>query len=794
MIARCNPIISSRYVLALMLATAGGPALAQDGAPTSSDRSSQVEEIVVTAQFREQNLQSTPLAITAVSGAMMQARSQTNVAQIANEAPNVTLRPGNANFGPSLVASIRGIGQQDFNPALEPGVGMYVDDVYYPTLTGSIFDLLDLDRVEVLRGPQGTLSGRNSIGGAIKLYSKRPEGSNTGMLEATYGSRDRMSLRASVDFNIAQDLDARIAGVVKKQDGYVKDIDFGCANPPGSAVNPAVGGIPSFSSGGSCVRGHYGEIDYQAVRAQLRYHPSDAVDINIIGDYTGDDSSPPASVLTYANNPATGAIRGEYPTIPFDSRFLCGRYCNYANYIYPADPANGFPSSTTRRPSNSFNGWGISGQADIALTDTLKLTSITAYRKYKALFQNDDDLTPLPLSSSRSRLLFHFFSQELRLTGNIADAIDYTVGGYYSSQKSLYRTVQDLRWAGFQFRGNDPVPAHSKALFAHVAWHATDKLTLIGGLRYTDEDKDYTYSRLTVDGSGPAALVGGLEGQSGSYAKKRVDYRANAQYQFTETVMAYAQFATGFKGGGINPRPYFPSQVQSFGPETVNAYEVGLKTELFDRRARVNISAFFNDYKDIQLGLLSCPQYNPTPPGPGVPGLPCALPANAGDAHVKGFEVETSLRPTDGLLIDGSLSYLDFEYQRIDPAASGPGGVQLDYVTPYSAKWKWSAGIQYVIDLGGSGSLTPRFDAAYTSSVYTNAANAESNRVPAYTLANARLTWQNAGKDLAIAAEVTNLFDKYYYLNNFDLAASAGYVTSQPGRPREWALTVTKHF
>ncbi|MDB5682745.1 MAG: hypothetical protein JWM75_443 [Sphingomonas bacterium] len=819
MVKRTFNAVSSRaaIALALLLPLAASPAFAQQpgrstGAPRADTAAavasapaspeardgSQVEEIVVTAQFREQNLQQTPIAITAMSGAMLEARSQTNVAQIANQAPNVTLRPGNASFGPSLAASIRGIGQYDFNPAVEPGVGLYVDDVYYATLTGSIFDLLDLDRIEVLRGPQGTLAGRNSIGGAIKLYSKLPTGSNTGMVQAAYGSRNRLDLRASADFNLAEGLDARVSGVAKKQRGYVKNLDFGCVNAPGSAINPAVGGIaPILPPSGNCRLGRYSTVDYQAVRGQLRYRPSETVDINIIGDYTNDSGTPPASVLTIANNSvpaAQGRIRGPYTAVAYDSRFLCGKYCNYSNFIYPADPANGFPTSTTRSPKNSFNGWGVSAQAEFTISDALNMTSITAYRKYTAVFQNDDDLSPLLLSSSLNRVNFHFFSQELRLNGSIGDTIEYTVGGYYSSQKSVYATVQDLRWAGFQFAADDPVPAHSKALFAHISWQPFEQLTLIGGARYTDEDKDYTYSRLTIDGRGPAPLVGGLDGLSGSYAKKRVDYRANAQYQFTDKVMAYAQFSTGFKGGGINPRPYFASQVQPFGPETIDAYELGLKTDLFDRRARVNISAFYNNYKDIQLTLLSCPQFNPTPPGPGVPGLPCALPANAGDAEVKGIEIETSLRPVDGLLIDGSLSYLDFKYTRIDPAAGGAGGVVIGYVAPYSAKWKWSGGIQYGIDLGGRGTLTPRFDAAYTSAIYTNAVNAASNRVPGYTVANARLTWQNSDKDLDISAEVTNLFGKYYLLNIFDLSGNSGYATGQPGRPREWALTVTKRF
>src|SRR6478736_988506 len=163
---------------ALAVAIAAAPAVAQDAAAANDAPAG--DEIVVTAQFREQNLQDTPLAITAVNSAMLEARSQTNIAEVANQAPSVTLKPQGAAYGPALGANIRGVGQFDFNPALEPGVGFYVDDVYYATLTGSILDLLDLDRVEVLRGPQGTLSGRNSIGGAVKLYSKKPEGDNSG--------------------------------------------------------------------------------------------------------------------------------------------------------------------------------------------------------------------------------------------------------------------------------------------------------------------------------------------------------------------------------------------------------------------------------------------------------------------------------------------------------------------------------------------------------------------------------------------------------------------------------------
>ncbi len=262
---------------------------------------------------------------------MLESRSQTDISQVANQAPSVTLKPQGAAYGPSLGANIRGVGQFDFNPALEPGVGFYVDDVYYATLTGSILDLLDLDRVEVLRGPQGTLSGRNSIGGAVKLFSKKPEGTNSGTITAAYGSRNRIDLRASADFNLAPGIDARIAGVVKKQEGYVDRLDFGCLYPAGGSatftpafatasnptrapmlMNPA-GGVPAQTNDKNCLVGKEGEVGFVALRSQLRLRPSDTIDINIIADYTDDDRTAAGSVLLLRTYPDGSVASPRYP-------------------------------------------------------------------------------------------------------------------------------------------------------------------------------------------------------------------------------------------------------------------------------------------------------------------------------------------------------------------------------------------------------------------------------------------------------------------------------------------------
>jgi iron complex outermembrane receptor protein len=836
-----------------------GAAFAQSGAAagTPADKPAATEEeadtIVVTAQFREQNLQDTPLAITAINAAMLESRSQTDISQVANQAPSVTLKPQGAAYGPSLGANIRGVGQFDFNPALEPGVGFYVDDVYYATLTGSILDLLDLDRVEVLRGPQGTLAGRNSIGGAVKLYSKKPEGTNSGTITAAYGSRNRVDLRASADFNLAPGIDARIAGVVKKQEGYVDRLDFGCLYPAGGAAtftpafatasNPTrapmlmnpVGGVPAQTNDKNCLVGKEGEVGFVALRSQLRLRPTETIDINIIADFTDDDRRAAGSVLLLRTYPdgSIASPRFPLPLIPapgsspaqnyaaatppgrdinpfaapdtllsFDNRFICGPYCNFATYSNPAD-GNFRASSADGRVH--FKGWGLSGQIEWELGANAQLTSITAYRRYKSIFSNDNDDSPLSHSLGYGPLTFRFFSQELRLNGKIGDQIEYTLGGYYSDQKSVYSSFQDLRSSALEFQQSDPVNADSKAVFAHVAWTPIEKLTLTGGIRYTKESKTYQYIRQRPYNDPTSVTANGvlpLNGTIGAYSGERVDYRANIQYAVTDDVMAYAQFSTGYKGGGVNPRPFFVQQALAFGPETLNAYELGLKTDLFDRKLRFNVAAFLSKYKDIQLSLGNCTAIT----GAGF-GAPCALPVNAGDADIKGIEIETTIRPIHGMSIDGSLSYMDFQYKRFGTYTSGTttvavggptnlNGPQFGDYAPFTPKWKWSIGAQYEIELGGgAGSLTPRIDASYQSKVFTVSANRPSNRIDAYALANARLTWRNAGRDLDVSLEVTNLFDKYYLLTIFDQTTGGqGYASGQPGRPREWAVSVKKKF
>jgi len=805
--------------------TAQPPAAPQTPAAAAPSDNS-VGEIVVTAQFRSQRLQDTPLAITAVSSALLDARSQTNITEITNQAPNVEIRPQGASFGPSVTASIRGVGQNDFNPAFEPGVGIYVDDVYFPQLTGAIFDLLDLDRVEILRGPQGTLAGRNSEGGAIKMYSKKATGDGGGYVEATYGARQRIGLRASADFTIAPNLFARIAGVYKRQDGYIDDIDFGCAHPAGSdPLNPA-GGVVAIRPVGSCRIDKLGGIGYEALRGTVRFAPSDNFELNVIGNYTHDEHTIAGEVLSkvaVVDSPNSNAA----PGVPYDARFICGKFCNYGTTGQPAaiwagPVAPGVPLLATAGTNNSrYDGWGVSGNAHWQLSDMFSVDNILAYQHFNTTFDADDDLSPASLGYGLNKLTNWNWSEELRLNAKIGDTVNATVGGYYFKQSTTYNSYQDLRYVviPLQFIQPDVITANSKAVFGNIGWEIVHNLNLNAGIRYTKEAKDYHYFRLNPDGTvnpfldpigavygigydGPDTLdangdgsttdiVQALSGAVAQYKGHRVDYRVSLDYRLSPELLVYASVATGFKGGGTNPRPFNIGQVISFDPETLTSYETGFKSDLLDRRLRLNVSAFYSDYKKIQIPVLSCPD------------TPCAARLNAGNGHYKGLEAELTARPVDGLSIDASASYIDFKYTSLLPAAAyptNPAGAAKDDPPAGVPKWKWSAGVQYEVPLGGDfGSLTPRIDVSYQGKVFVGPLIVDNARtltfLPAYTFANARLTWKNATDDLEASLEVTNFTNKYYILTNFDLrGAGEGFDKVQPARPREWAITIKKKF
>lgn len=828
---------------AVLMIGAASPAFAQDAPQPQSNNAANAAtpEIVVTAQFRSQKLQDTPLAITAVNAAMLEARSQTSVEQVAGQAPNVTLTPQGQQNGSGLIAFIRGVGQTDFNFALEPGVGIYVDDVYIPTLTGSLLDLMDLDRVEVLRGPQGTLSGRNAIGGAIKLFSTKPQGNGKGSVQATYGSYNRVDLRGYFDLALADNLFMRVAGATKNRDGFVKRLDYGSTHPGSGVASNSLGlGTPQL--------GTLGGQSYAAGKVSLRWVPTSTVEVNIAGDYTRDRSESGASVLLYYNNPSTNANGQPWLPSTIDGSAIRGncafvasgvnscdtltgydrRYVSYASFVdnTPATTQSPF-KPLVFTPHQYLDNYGVSGSVDIDLSDKLQLKSITAWRHYKSDWAQDVDNSPIANQQLNQVLVNNQWSEELRLNGKaFNDALDFTVGGFYFKRTGTLTARVDLNYAGIDFlHGPDPTPAENTALFANGTLHVTDAFNLTGGIRHSWDSKDYTFFRHNPDGSvpvgcaffggaptagptgignAPNCLLVGLNGSTAHFASKRLDWRVAADYRFSPEFMVYAQVATGYRAGGVNPRPFFgPSspfnQIKTFSPEKLLSYEAGFKSDLFDRHLRLNVSAFYNDYKDIILTLSACPI------------SPCLQPNNVGAAHVKGIEFETIAKPFAGFTLDGSLSYLDFKYTKFTASTAALGGITLNMVTPYTPKWKWAFGAQYDVENVAGGTVSARFDGSYQSHVYTEAINYDdvvvkavsgplanyhaTNKIDGYFLGNARLTWKQASDTpWSISLEVQNVFKKYYFTSLYEQYASPKTVSGAPGLPRTWAVTVKKDF
>ena len=859
-----------------LVAALSSPAIAQDEAAPAEEESGRTNEIIVTAEFREANLQDTPIAITAVNAEMLEARGATDITAIAAQAPNVTLRPQPQNGGSGLIAFIRGVGQVDFNYALDPGVGVYVDDVYIPTLSSSLLDLMDLDRVEVLRGPQGTLAGKNSIGGAIKLFSAKPNGNGEGSVRATYGSYNRMEVRGMADFAITDNLFARVSGMGKSVDGYVQVLDYALTHP-GSNVpaNNARGrGNPDHTTQGG--------MNSVASRLALRYVPTDRFEVNVSADYTSQRGEAGPTVLIAAGlpgptqtnpnpfnpaipNPATNANGGAWlvgvngapvpvncafvPAGPYSCDTLAGdwgdrRFISYANFLDAMVPTSQAPYKPYAALQNQdFTGWGVHGNVTYDLTDDLQLVWISSWREYESRWGQDQEATPVPVAQLDNQMNHRAWSQEVRLNFEALDSmLQGTVGGFYLDQDGEYTARVDLNYAGIDFiHGPDTTPSTTKALFGTLTFRPTDALSLTGGLRYTKDKKVYTYFRSNPDGTipfqgalapppgappicqsfyganpvfpggfGPPTAIGnspnclltGLYGLSDTFEGDRWDWRVVGDYRFSDSFLAYASVATGFKGGGVNPRPFFgPSagdceapgyvapapcnQLRAFNPETITTYEVGFKSDFLDRRVRLNGAAFFNKYDDIILQLSRCPS------------SPCLQPRNVGAADVKGFELELSAYPVDGLSLDTAVSYIDFKYTDVgvlDPVTGrSPAGLTGDEVTPYTPEWTYSFGVQYDYEME-AGTVMARFDGNYQSHVFNESFNTEWSRMDGYFLGNARLGFTTADEDWEVALEVKNVFDKFYWLTKSDITASLGAVTGVPGLPRTWAVSLTRRF
>ena len=803
---------------ALLGATTASAQQAQQSATSGA-----LEEVVVTARYREEKLQETPIAITAIMAEDIQVRGFTTGYEIAYTVPNASFRQTQAAFGNTMSAFIRGIGQYDFLPEFEPGVGIYFDDVLHPFTMGSAIDLMDLERVEVLRGPQGTLFGRGSIGGAVRYVSKKPQGDDTGSIQVTYGDFDRIDVRGTYDFSLSENVFARVTGVSKERDGYQDVLDFACANPSLAGSIPSQ--IPNRLKG--CKVGTQGGEDVVGGRVSLRAVANEDLEFLFTGDYQNDTSEARADSLI-ALSPLTGffgAWNADYVQatygVPYDSRFLTGDpYTTYATYN---DPRSGL----SFRPQTALEQQGVSAKMEWTVGENVLVELIGSYREFESNFATDADGSPLNEQTVDQHSDVESRTAELRFSGRLADSIDWTVGGfYYDGEFATAQTVSlppitygilaivvglppDVAGGAIETTSRFLVNAlnitesENTSAFAHFVWDVTDRLALTVGGRYSTDKKDEDFDNSIVQ----AQLA---------TDESRTDWKAGIDFKFTDTVLGYASAATGYRPQAFNPRPFQYTQFVQVDGEEATSYELGIKGDFFDRRLRLNIAGFYIDYNQriLPIGGVEC-LVNPTPPptyippaDPNNPGVIDSL-GNACDVttsltryenfpgEVTGGEVELTFRPVDALTISAIYGYTGWESDDIDnpTAAFGPAAAPVINDLPiYVPEQNWNVAIAYQFGTGGGSTLTPRVD-VYGQTEICSSTTSRLACADGYELVNARLDWSSPDQAWQIALGLNNATDEEYLLNIFDLSPFGQPTTEgQPGRPQEWYVQFTRNF
>jgi iron complex outermembrane receptor protein len=790
-----------------------GSAVAQE------DDEGRLEEIVVTAEFRARSVQETPLAITAISGDTLEARSQLRIPEIAAQAPNVTMTQAGAFGGNSLTAFIRGVGQIDYIPAVEPGVGIHVDEVYFASLTGAVLDLLDLDRVEILRGPQGVLGGKNAVGGAIKLHSKRPSADQDGFVEAGFGEYNAIRVRGATNFTLIEDkLWGRISGTSLTREGYITNLDYGCTHPGL--------GFPDSKQTDNCVTGTEGGIDYAGVRMAFRWDASDDLEFNFSVNIIEEDSDPipnvplrarpttapvldfplgPPSLIwdhalgeigvfpyTYGGAPiatAPGCLFIAYGPGTCDPLSPNSLYVNYATY-------DDYRSGVQIKKEKTLESRDLTFTIDWAPGGgNLAFKSITAARELESGWGQDEDGTPIPLGYVYQFVDHEQFSQEFRLSGGSTDSFDWTVGAYYINSETPVTGRIGLGYVGFDFiHGPDALETTNMAAFANGTFYLGESFEVNVGARFSDDEKDYTFQRRNPDlspiqpcvgplgdpANPPNCLISSVAGESGHFEDTRTDYRLALSYKFGDSALVYGSYSTGFKGGGINPRPFYNSQIAPVNPEELDTFEVGFKSDFWDGRARLNGAYFVNDYQNVQANFSFCPQF--------ADPVPCLATLNAGDADVDGFELEFDVALTDNFLVEASYSSLDFEWTRVDSDADiDPAGI-----TPFSPETTWSIGAQYSAT-GAQGTFVVRLDANYQDDIFTEPNNNSGSFIGDYTLLNGSIVLRSADERWSIKLEGKNLTDEEYLYYVQD-GGSEGIDYAAPAIPRTWLLSIRRDF
>ena len=755
-----------------------------------------IDNIVVTARHREEDPWQVPISMTALSGEQLEARQLDAMDHLGAAIPNLKFDKAAPSSGSSSVGQIfiRGIGQADYTPVTDPGVALYVDGIYFGRSPGNVLDLIDVERLEVLRGPQGTLFGRNSIGGAIKVHSRLPGfGDVARRIELRLGNDDLQEITLRWNQPLTDSLAARAAISRLRRDGYVERL---------------VDGVRT------------GDRDRWSVRGAMLWEPSDAISSSLVVDYTGIDENGAPIVsggvndlqpfATFGNavlgscdavvvNPAfDGTPQGGPPAFPPP-----GAATGSAPGCYGADSRSGpFLSEGSVPVASELESGGAALKVDWALGEQWRLSSATGYRKMTMFSSRDGDNTPANIFATRDDYEHEQFSQETQLQlSNERRGLSAVLGLFYYDESGFNLVDVTVPTGAIQSGGY--YDNQSYAAFAHGTISLSDRLELSAGARHTRDQKAYLPDQLSLGdssaGSPPgffpptwSELQGFYLAPTGPLAagERILDFRrseldfdatdANIDltYRFTDKMTGYAAFSTGFKSGGFDQRFVGPTPDRapsSYRPETVDSLELGIKTSSSDGRLRMNVAVFEADYEDLQIIVRE--SFNP-------------LTVNAGAARVRGGELELDWQASAEWEVSFAAGHLDTSYRSLSQPAQD-SGVRLSNQLANSPEWSLSAGTAYRLGLGALGEVTGRIDWSWQDAEYNDAVNSPQIRQSAFHLVNASLAFVPRDGRWQLTVASRNLLDETYLVTGnsaFDTAAA--YVEQVYGRPREILVSV----
>jgi iron complex outermembrane receptor protein len=725
-------------VASCTLAALALPAFAQDvrtaavNSPTEASGTDEVvlNDIVVTARRREESLQQTPISITSLSGQDIQQRGVDDLLDLGAFIPNLSV--GGGGTGPSVASFVlRGIGSVRSGIEDEAPVAVYVDDVFLGSLDGALLQVIEPKRIEVLRGPQGTLFGKNALGGAIQYISQEPKKVFDSHLKATFGRFDRKDLSGYMDIPLGEKISTRLTGAVFTRDGTVESLQTGRDS---------------------------NDIDTRFIRADTLWTPTANLSVRLFGDLTTYDTNGDGNLLI-AVNPADSRVR---------------RYLNSGRDLRLDLTGDDFDNNSASRTFRDENVAGGGLSINWQIRDGLRFKSISSYRKNNMAALTDRDATRYSFFEQLEDRKQHQLSQELQLLGDELDnRLNWIMGLYYFKETPSNSRVrlEELETTGAPLDEFFQEHNDSRAVFGEATYRFTDLLSFTAGARYTSEEKkSFATSHRRNDPAPPA--VG-----NGSDTFTNFSPRGVLQEQWTSSVMTYQSISKGFRSGGFNNR--FNAALPNNGfigyeAETLTNYEVGLRSDLLGRRLRVNLSAFHAKYDNLQLPIF-------------FGATATTFTTNAGAAEIDGAELEGSALVSRHFRFDYGVAYLDPRYTDLGNVQA----ITLNTPFPRAPKWSYNAGAQFDYTLAGGYAMLVRADYGYKAKQALVPTDDQNIFQDAYGLLNARVELAMPNDRFRVALYGTNLTDERYFTT---AQRNRGLDMVTLGDPREYGISLIVNF